>query len=106
MKCCDVNLDFTQVGGIEVEIYEAICLICSTRYHKKSNNETIYKYVSDSWVCTKCGDGIKAKVVAHPIHFGLFELSGTGKCKYENLPYCPNCEKEPSFYGKIITEKL
>jgi len=36
--------------------------------------------------------------VAHLIHDSLFPLSGSGKCNYEYVPYCPNCENKPSFH--------
>ena len=42
--------------------------------------------------------------VAHPIRDGIFPLSGSGKCKYEFVPYCPKCETEPSFHGSPVYE--
>lgn len=51
-----------------------------------------------------CGETILGARVAHPIHDGLFPLSGSGKCKYETVPYCPKCEEKPDFHGSPIKE--
>ena len=53
-------------------------------------------------VCVKCGATIMAETVARPIWDGPFPCSGSGQCEYEDVPYCPNCEKKPSFYGRPI----
>lgn len=50
----------------------------------------------------KCGTQIVGKRVAHPIHDGLFPLSGSGQVHYETVPFCPECETEPSFHGAPI----
>lgn len=50
----------------------------------------------------KCGTEIKGARVAHPIHDGPFPLSGSGRCHYETVPFCPKCETEPSFHGVPI----
>lgn len=63
----------------------------------------IYRIISEdnngrqSYQCNKCGSDIMSATVAHPIHDGPFPLSGSGECHYEQVPYCPKCEKEPSF---------
>lgn len=49
-----------------------------------------------------CGEEIKGFIVAHPIHDGPFPLSGSGRCSYQTVPYCPKCEQEPSFHGSPI----
>lgn len=52
--------------------------------------------------CKKCGGDVMAKTVAHPIWDGPFPCSGSGRCEYEQVRYCPNCEKEPNFHGTPI----
>lgn len=53
-------------------------------------------------LCDKCGTPLEVTRVAHPIHDGPFPLSGSGKCEYEMVPYCPKCETKPSFHGAAI----
>ena len=55
-----------------------------------------------TYVCNMCGSSIKVTTVAHSIHDGPFPLSGSGRCEYEEVPYCPNCEQKPSFHGTPI----
>lgn len=50
----------------------------------------------------KCGTEIQGARVAHPIHDGPFPLSGSGRCYYETVPFCPKCETEPSFHGAPV----
>ncbi len=52
-----------------------------------------------TYECAQCGGGIIGARVAHPIWDGPFPCSGSGRCHYERVPYCPKCEKEPSFDG-------
>ena len=40
--------------------------------------------------------------IAHPIWDGPFPMSGSGRCDYEEVPYCPKCEKKPDFHGTPI----
>jgi len=47
----------------------------------------------------KCGTEILGASVAHPIWDGPFPCSGSGRCHYETVPYCPKCEIQPSFHG-------
>ena len=66
------------------------------------------KYFRDSkdgkgfYKCKKCGSQILTVQVAHPIWDGPFPKSGSGRCKYESVPYCPNCELKPNFHGAAI----
>ena len=103
MKCCGVELEFVFGGGLEEEIHEANCIICNTVYHKKLSQEHAYKSVNEDFTCTKCGSGILIVEIAHTIHDGLFALSGPGKVKREQMPYCPKCEEKPNSNGKFIT---
>jgi len=54
------------------------------------------------WNCKECGTAIVNVRVAHPIWDGPFPMSGSGKCEYEQVPYCPQCEEKPSFHGAPI----
>lgn len=56
--------------------------------------------------CRDCNEIIMAAKVAHPIHDGPFAGSGSGKCEYEMMPFCPKCETKPSFYGSPITGEV
>ena len=49
-----------------------------------------------------CGQEIIAITRAHPIWDGPFPCSGSGRCHYEQVPYCPECEEEPSSSGTPI----
>lgn len=72
-------------------------------YHRKIGSDIIYKKNSDGFECLDCGSDILATQVAHPIHDGPFPMSGSGKCEYEPVPYCPKCEDKPNYDGSFIT---
>ena len=55
-----------------------------------------------TYECSQCGGEISGATVAHPIWDGPFPMSGSGKCHYETVPYCPKCEKQPDFHGNPI----
>ncbi len=66
------------------------------------------KYIEQSdgtHKCRDCGGIILAARVAHPIWDGPFAFSGSGKCFYKYVPYCPNCEEKPSVNGSPIAPK-
>ena len=46
-----------------------------------------------------CGTKIMGATVAHPVWDGPFACSGSGRCHYETVPFCPSCEEEPNYYG-------
>lgn len=52
-----------------------------------------------------CGAEIVSQQVAHPIWDGPFPCSGSGRCNYEDVPYCPQCEEPPNYNGAPITPK-
>lgn len=70
------------------------------KYLRKAGGSVIYKKVDSRYICNDCGETIMARSVAHPIWDGPFPCSG--RCHYEDVPYCPKCEKEPSFDGEPI----
>ncbi len=57
---------------------------------------------TQNYECNGCGSEILGVTVAHSIHDGPFPNSGSGKCQYERVPYCPKCEEEPKFHGSAI----
>ncbi|MEA3329988.1 MAG: hypothetical protein U9Q06_04565 [Nanoarchaeota archaeon] len=71
-------------------------------YHRKKGSQIAYRKVEDGFECVECGSEIQAGRVAHPIWDGPFPMSGSGKCHYKQVPYCPKCEKEPNFHGSPI----
>ena len=52
----------------------------------------------------KCGVEIRGKSVAFTVRDGIFALSGSGKVRTAQVPYCPNCEQEPPSRGIITPE--
>ena len=71
-------------------------------YHRKAGSEIVYKKQGENFVCLDCGSEIMVESVAHPIWDGPFPMSGSGKCHYEKVPYCPKCEGKPNFHGQPI----
>lgn len=107
MKCCDKELEFKVIGGIDPKIMRATCAVCGINYDKKQYSDVIYRYrpETDDFVCNKCGEEIMTSEVAHTMRDGLFPFSGSGRVRREPVPYCPNCEKKPDFRGKPVMEK-
>lgn len=66
-------------------------------------DESNWKKVDDRWVCKTCEATVMAVQVAHPIHDGPFPMSGSGECRYEEVGYCPNCERKPNFHGAPVS---
>jgi hypothetical protein len=54
--------------------------------------------------CKKCSGPIMGARVAHPVWIEGMGCAGTGECRYEQVPYCPNCEEKPNFHGTPVTE--
>jgi len=72
---------------------------------KKHNTKQIYVVKNgNDWKCVKCETVVLTAQVAHTIRDGLFPFSGSGEVSYETVPYCPICEKKPSFHGSAIAE--
>jgi len=66
------------------------------------------KYIKQedgTYKCRNCGETILASQIAHPIWDELFPFSGSGKCYYEEVPYCPKCQQKPEFHGSPIAPK-
>lgn len=71
-------------------------------YLRKRGSDVIYRKTADGYECVKCGATVMTGRVAHPIWDGPFPMSGSGRCHYENVPYCQKCEHEPNFHGTPI----
>ena len=72
---------------------------------RAAGNLNNYIQKDDGFVCITCGADIMAAKVAHTVRDGLFAFSGSGEVRYEDVPYCPNCEEKPSFHGKPINPR-
>ena len=74
-------------------------------YVRKDRKEIVYVGKKNKeFTCSTCGTTILTAIVTHPVHDGPFPLSGSGRCRNEEVPYCPKCEEKPSSSGEIITQ--
>ncbi len=110
IKCCSKPLEFILQEGLSWQVYIpeiATCSTCSSYYEKKKGKDFSYKEIlGDRYVCTLDGEIIRMETVAHPIWDGPFPMSGSGRCKYETVPYCPKHEEKPNYDGKPIKIKF
>jgi hypothetical protein len=110
IKCCSKSLEFILQEGQSWQAYTpeiATCSKCSTYYEKKEGKDFAYKKINDfEYICTVDGKVINAVKVGHPIWDGPFPMSGSGKCQYESVPYCPKHEKKPNYNGSPIQIKF
>lgn len=106
LECCKKSLEFKVVKVPTWQAYNAEladCDDCKTHYEKKVNSKIVYKMNNDeSYNCLNCGGDILGERVAHTILDGPFPLSGSGRVRYEIVPYCPKCEQKPNFHGTPI----
>ena len=65
------------------------------------NFDNYTKNEGRGWRCKDCKSMIFSGIVAHPIWLRGTK-GGFGKCKYEEVPYCSNCEKEPNCNGEPV----
>jgi len=98
IKCCEDNLEFKLIQPKpwdDYKLYEATCKNCKTTYILKQGNSFAYKKNADGeWECARHKILVLAETVAHPVWDGPFPMSGSGKCEYEEIPYCPECEEK------------
>jgi len=57
---------------------------------------------SEEHECATCNSPIMSATIAHSIWDSPIPMSGSGKCHYEGVPYCPKCEEKPKFHGSPI----
>jgi hypothetical protein len=108
LLCCEKPLEFIVQKGSGSYVPEiANCPTCKAYFERKPKSEVAYKSINDgkSYSCTKCGGEIQVGKIAYPIWDGPGPMSGSGRCEYERVPYCPKCEKEPNFHGTPIEVK-
>ncbi len=107
-ECHETELSWRDLSGRDYKIEGAQCRFCETIFERRSKGKVMYVKTkgSDGYVCGTCGSEIQSTTVAHPIHDGPFPLSGSGRCEYETVPYCPKCEEKPSSSGSFITKKF
>ncbi|MEK6885162.1 MAG: hypothetical protein AABY22_36360 [Nanoarchaeota archaeon] len=78
------------------------------KFMRRSGETKIYRITEEDeegnqkYVCNDCGSTILGAKIAHPIWDGPFPMSGSGKCHYEDVPYCPKCEQKPDYHGAPI----
>lgn len=64
-----------------------------------------YLLPDGSYACWNCGAEVLVKTVPFSVHFAEMSLAGGGEVRNKQVPFCPNCEKEPPDHG-IITESI
>lgn len=75
---------------------------------KQAKERQTSKYIRQGngiYKCRDCGETIVTTTIAHPIWHGPFPMSGSGKCIYEQSPYCPKCEPKPDPNGSPVAPK-
>jgi hypothetical protein len=72
---------------------------------ERSDTVRYERQQDSSYVCRECGTAVLKIRVAHPIWDGPFPTSGSGKCRYEEVFYCPSCEREPNPSGAPVAPK-
>jgi len=75
---------------------------------KQIDEKDMSKYVKQEdgdYKCRDCNETILAVRIVRPIWNGPFSLSGSRRCSYETVLYCPKCDRKPNFHGSPITPK-
>ena len=103
-ECCSIELNWTSISGCIDHILEGSkCDVCDTIYEKRNTGSVLYvRKPNDTYRCGDCGRPVFPAEVIHPVHDGLFPLSGSGRTETENVPYCVECEDKPSVDGSFI----
>jgi len=102
-ECCQIKLSWEPLNGcIAHKIEEAECSNCDTIYRRRNTGAVLYikEKCDKDFFCGTCGSEMQIIKVVHPVcrssHQGG---SGKGRCKYEEVQYCPHCEVEPKSIG-------
>jgi len=101
---CKVEMHLIGEGGTEKRIRQYQCETCQGIFQTFGNVTAKYNENTQGWDCVACGSEIEAKTVAHTVRDGFFAMSGSGEVRNEQVPYCPRCDKEPSFHGTAVNE--
>ena len=103
-ECCQTKLSWESLNGcIAHKIEEAECSVCDTTYRRRNTGAVLYvkEQNDEDFFCGTCGSEIKPIKVVHPVHRPSHRSdSGRGRCKYEEVQYCPHCEVEPRSIGR------
>ena len=59
---------------------------------------------SQTYACWRCGADILVKHQKMSIHFAEMPLCGSGRVRWQEKPFCPNCEPEPADSGFIAED--
>jgi hypothetical protein len=104
MSCCNKGLEFIDWGGGPEFMAEKAECDCGAVYFRKRGTDRIYKTLDKgtTFTCIYCNSIIQSVQVSHSIHDGPSPLSGHGEVVYEQVPYCPKCEKKPESNGLPI----
>ena len=108
VECCGKPLQFESVkahSSASCRKEVATCPKCDTWFERKQGSDIVYRGNDEKkqYECVTCGATIMGACVAHPVWEFPEHLAGFGECRYEDVPYCPNCEKKPGFHdGKPI----
>ena len=70
---------------------------------RKPGNPENYVQAGEGYKCKTCNADILGAQVAHPVWVRGF-TGGGGECRYETVPYCPNCETKPNSHGSPVYE--
>ncbi len=75
---------------------------------KQVKNRDTSKYVwqlDGTYKCRDCDENILTTRIAYSVWDGPFPMSGSGRCVYEVVRYCPKCEQEPDCHGSPVAPK-
>jgi hypothetical protein len=108
IECCGNPVSFEFVKGqhssSSYQKEYGVCSECGLGFERKRGSNIAYKQNREEGGanCTECGTVILGVKVAHPVWEFPEMMAGFGECRYEMVPFCPKCEKEPNFHGEPI----
>jgi hypothetical protein len=103
-----------QVEGLEFKVVDVengmtfkpeVAYKDGQEFLRARGSEVIYKKINNGYECVTCESSIMGAKIVHPVWDSPFPMSGFGECMYEEIPYCPKCEKEPDSRGAPIIPK-
>ena len=69
-------------------------------YLRVKGRDAVYVQNKEFLQCAQCGSDILTAEIYHPIWNN--GVAGDGKCRIEEVPYCPKCEEKPNYSGMPI----